>query len=63
MRIAADIGDVEHRRAVELATHVMRGAAFASRVTQLRLAGARLPASARSYVSGPMEPGAGRNQD
>ncbi|MGW3470698.1 PfaD family polyunsaturated fatty acid/polyketide biosynthesis protein [Saccharopolyspora sp. NPDC000995] len=54
---------VENRRAAELATHVMRGAAFVSRVTQLRLAGARLPASARSYVPLPPESGAGRNHN
>ncbi|MDA3648380.1 PfaD family polyunsaturated fatty acid/polyketide biosynthesis protein [Saccharopolyspora indica] len=44
---------VENRHAAELAAHVMRGAAFASRVTQLRLAGARLPAGACSYVPAP----------
>ncbi|QIZ38710.1 PfaD family polyunsaturated fatty acid/polyketide biosynthesis protein [Saccharopolyspora sp. ASAGF58] len=53
---------VENRRAAELATHVMRGAAFTSRVTQLRLAGARLPASACSYVPEPLELGTGRNR-
>lgn len=54
---------VENRHAAELATHVMRGAAFASRVTQLRLAGARLPARASSYVPAPWETGTGRNHE
>ncbi|TDD40992.1 KR domain-containing protein [Saccharopolyspora elongata] len=44
------------------ATHVMRGAAFTSRVNQLRLAGARLPARACSYVPAPLDSGAWRNQ-
>lgn len=52
---------VENRYAAELATHVMRGAAFTSRVTQLRLAGARLPARASSYVPAPLEAGAGKD--
>ncbi|MEV0084144.1 hypothetical protein [Saccharopolyspora sp. NPDC050642] len=46
---------VENRHAAELATHVMRGAAFTSRVNQLRLAGARLPARACSYVPAPLD--------
>ncbi|GAA2805532.1 PfaD family polyunsaturated fatty acid/polyketide biosynthesis protein [Saccharopolyspora taberi] len=54
---------VENRHAAELATHLMRGAAFRSRVTQLRLAGARLPARACSYVPAPLESGAGRNHE
>jgi trans-AT polyketide synthase/acyltransferase/oxidoreductase domain-containing protein len=51
---------VENRYAAELATHIMHGAAFTSRVTQLRLTGARLPASA-SYVPAPLESNAGSN--
>lgn len=39
----------EERRVADVAGHLMRGAAFHSRLTQLRLAGARLPAACSSY--------------
>lgn len=42
-----------HRHAAELAAQLMRGAAFAARVHQLRLAGVRLPASCSTYVPTP----------
>ncbi|MFJ8815226.1 PfaD family polyunsaturated fatty acid/polyketide biosynthesis protein [Amycolatopsis thermoflava] len=42
-----------HRHAAELASQLMRGAAFAARVHQLRLAGVRLPAASATYVPTP----------
>jgi PfaD family protein len=42
-----------NRHVAELATQVMRGAAFAGRITQLRLAGVRLPAACSTYVPSP----------
>lgn len=42
-----------HREVADVATHLMRGAAFASRVGQLRLAGVRLPAECATYVPSP----------
>ncbi|MEU1054211.1 PfaD family polyunsaturated fatty acid/polyketide biosynthesis protein [Streptomyces sp. NPDC005876] len=54
----------EHRHAADVAGHLLRAAAFHSRVTQLRLAGVRLPAVCTTYrlpsaASGPgTSPGA-----
>ncbi|MGF7238810.1 MAG: PfaD family polyunsaturated fatty acid/polyketide biosynthesis protein [Frankia sp.] len=42
-----------NRRVADVATHIMRGAAFTSRVNQLRLSGVRLPADCTSYVPTP----------
>lgn len=42
-----------HRHVADLATQLMRGAAFATRVHQLRLAGVRMPASCSAYVPDP----------
>jgi hypothetical protein len=39
-----------NRSAVDVATHIMRGAAYSSRINQLRLAGVRLPADCTSYL-------------
>jgi PfaD family protein len=44
----------EHRHVAEVATHLMRGAAFTARVWQLRLAGVRLPASCATYRPEPL---------
>ncbi|MGW3290800.1 PfaD family polyunsaturated fatty acid/polyketide biosynthesis protein [Streptomyces sp. NPDC001002] len=41
------------RRVAEVAAHLMRGAAFASRVGQLRLSGVRLPAECGHYRPAP----------
>ncbi|HVW40150.1 MAG TPA: 2-nitropropane dioxygenase, partial [Amycolatopsis sp.] len=43
-----------NRRVDELATQIMRGAAFATRVSQLRTAGVRLPAGCSTYVPSPI---------
>ncbi|MFI5606912.1 PfaD family polyunsaturated fatty acid/polyketide biosynthesis protein [Amycolatopsis sp. NPDC051903] len=43
-----------HRHVAELATQIMRGAAFAARVSQLRAAGVRLPARCATYVPVPL---------
>ncbi|WP_433192148.1 PfaD family polyunsaturated fatty acid/polyketide biosynthesis protein [Nocardia sp. CA-107356] len=43
-----------NRTVVDVATHIMRGAAFASRINQLRLAGVRLPADCSSYRPTPL---------
>ena len=48
---------VENRYAAELATHLMRGAAFTARVAQLRFAGARLPARCATYAPAPLSDG------
>ncbi|MDT9682376.1 PfaD family polyunsaturated fatty acid/polyketide biosynthesis protein [Streptomyces sp. TRM76323] len=52
----------EHRHAAEVAGHLLRAAAFHSRVTQLRLAGVRLPATCATYrlPSAASEPAASR---
>ncbi|SDD34367.1 PfaD family polyunsaturated fatty acid/polyketide biosynthesis protein [Actinokineospora iranica] len=42
-----------NRQVADIAAHVLRGTAFASRVAQLRLAGARLPAGCSTYVPAP----------
>jgi hypothetical protein len=42
-----------NRRVADVATHIMRGAAFTGRINQLRLAGVRLPADCTSYVPTP----------
>ncbi|GAB4587112.1 PfaD family polyunsaturated fatty acid/polyketide biosynthesis protein [Nocardia sp. IFM 10818] len=44
-----------NRHAADLATHIMRGTALATRTTQLRAAGARLPAAACTYLPTPLE--------
>jgi PfaD family protein len=46
-----------NRHVAELATQVMRGAAFAGRINQLRLAGVRLPAACSTYVPSPLPGG------
>lgn len=43
-----------NRSVVDVAAHIMRGAAFLSRITQLRLAGVRLPASCTNYLPVPL---------
>lgn len=43
-----------NRSVVDVATHLMRGAAYASRVNQLRLAGVRLPADCVTYIPAPL---------
>jgi PfaD family protein len=48
-----------NRGIVDVATHIMRGAAFASRVNQLHLTGVRLPADCATYLPAP-SPGAGK---
>jgi trans-AT polyketide synthase/acyltransferase/oxidoreductase domain-containing protein len=42
-----------NRRVADLAAQVLRGAAFAARTGELRLAGVRLPASCTTYVPSP----------
>ncbi|MEE1931389.1 PfaD family polyunsaturated fatty acid/polyketide biosynthesis protein [Streptomyces sp. TRM 70351] len=44
-----------NRRVADVARHLMRGAAFHTRVARLRVAGARLPASAADYRPAPLE--------
>ncbi|NKQ58326.1 PfaD family polyunsaturated fatty acid/polyketide biosynthesis protein [Amycolatopsis sp. K13G38] len=43
-----------NRHVAEIATQIMRGAAFAGRAAQLRLAGVRLPAACTTYVPSPL---------
>jgi trans-AT polyketide synthase, acyltransferase and oxidoreductase domains len=43
-----------NRSVADVAGHIMRGAAFTSRVTQLRLAGVRLPAECSTYLPAPL---------
>jgi PfaD family protein len=43
-----------NRAVADVATHIMLGAAFASRITQLRLAGVRLPAECSTYLPAPL---------
>ncbi|TCO60619.1 PfaD family polyunsaturated fatty acid/polyketide biosynthesis protein [Actinocrispum wychmicini] len=50
----------ENRRVAEVATHLMRGAAFVTRVQQLALAGVRLPAACRDYQPVPSTDGSRR---
>ncbi|QRX96457.1 PfaD family polyunsaturated fatty acid/polyketide biosynthesis protein [Streptomyces noursei] len=52
----------ERRQVATIAEHLLRGAAFHSRVSQLRLAGVRLPASCAEYrlpSPSPADPGVG----
>ncbi len=42
-----------HRGVAEVATHIMRGAAFTARIGQLRMAGVRLPAECATYIPAP----------
>ncbi|WP_100444517.1 PfaD family polyunsaturated fatty acid/polyketide biosynthesis protein [Glycomyces xiaoerkulensis] len=44
----------ENRRAADVAHHLMRGAAFTSRVHQFALGGVRLPAAATEYTPAPL---------
>ncbi|KMS68667.1 2-nitropropane dioxygenase [Streptomyces viridochromogenes] len=44
-----------NRRVADIAHHLMRGAAFHTRLAQLRLAGVRIPASAADYRPVPLE--------
>jgi len=46
-----------NRHVADIAAQIMRGAAFTSRVAQLRLAGVRLPASCATYVPSPLPGG------
>ncbi|MEV2215004.1 PfaD family polyunsaturated fatty acid/polyketide biosynthesis protein [Streptomyces sp. NPDC050997] len=46
-----------NRAVAEVATHLMRGAAFTARAGQLRLAGVRLPADCATYVPAPLSDG------
>jgi hypothetical protein len=43
-----------NRRVADAAHHIMRGAAYAGRVAQLRLAGVRLPAACTTYRPEPV---------
>jgi len=43
-----------NRTVADIATHLMRGAAYTSRVNQLRLAGVRLPADCTTYLPTPL---------
>ncbi|EDY45344.1 PfaD family polyunsaturated fatty acid/polyketide biosynthesis protein [Streptomyces sp. SPB074] len=45
-----------NRRVADVAQHLMRGAAFHTRLAQLRLAGVRVPAGAAEYLPVPGEP-------
>lgn len=45
---------LENRRAADVAHHLMRGAAFASRVHQFALNGVRLPSACTEYVPTPL---------
>jgi hypothetical protein len=47
------LSPVEHRAVADIAGQVMRGAAFAGRVSQLRLAGVRLPGGCTTYLPTP----------
>lgn len=47
----------ENRRAADVAEHLLRGAAFATRVHQLALAGVRLPSMCTDYRPSPLESG------
>jgi PfaD family protein len=47
------LAQVGNRRVVDLAAHLMRGAAYADRVAALRAAGLRLPAAAAVYLPAP----------
>lgn len=48
-----------NRKVTDVAHHLMRGAAFQTRLAQLRLAGVRVPASAADYRPVPLEASAG----
>ncbi|MEV0278907.1 PfaD family polyunsaturated fatty acid/polyketide biosynthesis protein [Streptomyces sp. NPDC050610] len=50
----------EQRRVTVIAEQLLRGSAFHSRVTQLRLAGVRLPAASSTYRLPPAVPGPAR---
>lgn len=52
----SELGDPAKRHAATVAGHLLRGAAFHSRVTQLRLAGVRLPAACATYRLPPAPP-------
>jgi hypothetical protein len=43
-----------NRHVVDIAANLVRGAAFASRVSQLRLAGVSLPAGCLTYLPSPL---------
>jgi PfaD family protein len=45
---------VEHRRVADVAGHLLRGAAFHARVTQLRMAGVRIPKGCSEYRLPPL---------
>ena len=40
---------------VDVARHLIRGAAFHTRLAQLRVAGVQIPAAAADYVPAPLE--------
>jgi len=46
----------ENRRVADVATHLLRGAAFVTRVHQLALSGVRLPSSCAEYRPVPLNP-------
>jgi hypothetical protein len=52
-----------NRGVADVATHIMRGAAFAARINQLSLAGVRLPASCTTYVPRPPSSGASHERE
>jgi PfaD family protein len=56
------LADPRRRTVADVATHLMRGAAYTARVWQLKLAGVRLPASCSGYRPAPLadEDGAAR---
>jgi trans-AT polyketide synthase/acyltransferase/oxidoreductase domain-containing protein len=49
------LAPVQNRGAVDIAAHLMRGAAVAARTAHLRTAGVQLPASACGYLPTPLE--------
>jgi trans-AT polyketide synthase, acyltransferase and oxidoreductase domains len=53
---------LENRSVVDIAANLMHGAAFACRVSQLRLAGVRLPATCSSYLPTPLPRGSGADR-
>ncbi|MFD3515744.1 PfaD family polyunsaturated fatty acid/polyketide biosynthesis protein [Streptomyces sp. NPDC058657] len=54
------LGDPANRRVVDVAHHLMRGAAFRTRIARLHTAGVRLPASTAHYRPVPLPEQVGR---
>jgi PfaD family protein len=48
------LAPIEHRRVADVAGHLLRGAAFHARVTQLQFAGVRIPKSCADYRLPPL---------